>query len=196
MLDSIKDSFKESIQIQIAAAEALPDAITHAAQAMVVSLLNGNKILCCGNGGSSSNAQQFVSCLLNRFETERPSLPALALTADTVTLTAVANDYHHDEIFSKQVRAFGQGGDVLLALSTSGNSKDIIKAMEAAVTRDMTIIALTGKDGGEMAGLLGEQDVEIRIPSQRTARVQEVHLITLHTLCDLIDQYLFPTHGE
>lgn len=107
MLDSIKDSFTESIQIQIAAAEALPDAITHAAQAMVSSLLNGNKILCCGNGGSASNAQQFVSCLLNRFETERPSLPAMALTADNTTLTAVANDYHYQEIFSKQVRAFG-----------------------------------------------------------------------------------------
>ncbi|KXF80067.1 phosphoheptose isomerase [Enterovibrio coralii] len=196
MLDSIKESFTESIQTQIAAAEALPEQISKAAMVMVQCLLNGNKILCCGNGGSAANAQHFASCLLNRFETERPSLPALALTADTVTLTAVANDYHHDEVFSKQVRAFGQGGDVLLALSTSGNSKDIIKAMEAAVTRDMTIVALTGKDGGEMAGLLGEQDVEIRIPSQRTARVQEVHLITLHTLCDLIDQYLFPTHGE
>ncbi|MEZ8142607.1 phosphoheptose isomerase [Enterovibrio norvegicus FF-33] len=196
MLDSIKDSFTESIQTQIAAAEALPEPISKAAMVMVQCLLNGNKILCCGNGGSAANAQHFASCLLNRFETERPSLPALALTADTVTLTAVANDYHHDEVFSKQVRAFGQAGDVLLALSTSGNSKDIIKAMEAAVTRDMTIIAFTGKDGGEMAGLLGELDVEIRVPSQRTARIQEVHLVTLHTLCDLIDQFLFPTHGE
>ncbi len=196
MLESIRDSFKESIQIQIEAAESLPDAITYAAQAMVVSLLNGNKILCCGNGGSASNAQQFVSCLLNRFETERPSLPALALTADSTTLTAVANDYHYNEIFAKQVRAFGQTGDILLVISTSGNSQDIIKAMEAAVSRDMTIIALTGKDGGIMAGLLGESDVEIRIPSQRVARIQEVHLVTLHCLCDLIDQVLFPQHEE
>ncbi|WP_407331467.1 phosphoheptose isomerase [Enterovibrio sp. 27052020O] len=196
MLDSIKESFTESIQTQIAAAEALPEQISKASMVMVQCLLNGNKILCCGNGGSAANAQHFASCLLNRFETERPSLPALALTADTVTLTAVANDYHHDEVFSKQVRAFGQAGDVLLALSTSGNSKDVIKAMEAAVTRDMTIVAFTGKDGGEMAGLLGELDVEIRVPSQRTARIQEVHLVTLHTLCDLIDQFLFPTHGE
>ena len=196
MLESIKESFTESIQTQIAAAEALPEQISKAAMVLVQCLLSGNKILCCGNGGSAANAQHFASCLLNRFETERPSLPALALTADTVTLTAVANDYHHDEVFSKQVRAFGQGGDVLLAISTSGNSKDIIKAMEAAVTRDMAIVAFTGKDGGEMAGLLGEQDVEIRIPSQRTARIQEVHLVTLHTLCDLIDQNLFPTHGE
>ncbi|PSW44019.1 DnaA initiator-associating protein DiaA [Photobacterium leiognathi] len=194
MLDSIRESFTESIQTQIAAAEALPDSISKAAQVMVQSLLNGNKILCCGNGGSAANSQHFASCLINRFETERPSLPALALTADTTILTAVANDYHHDEVFSKQVRALGQAGDILFVLSTSGNSKNIIKAMEAALTRDMTIIALTGKDGGEMAGLLGVQDVEIRIPSQRTARIQEVHLLTVHCLCDLIDQVLFPHH--
>ncbi|HIF9070342.1 TPA: phosphoheptose isomerase [Photobacterium damselae] len=194
MLDSIRESFTESIQTQIAAAEALPDAIAKAAQVMVQSLLNGNKILCCGNGGSAANAQHFASCLINRFETERPSLPALALTADTTILTAVANDYSGDQVFSKQVRALGQVGDVLFVLSTSGNSKNIIKAMEAALTRDMTIIALTGKDGGEMAGLLGTHDVEIRIPSQRTARIQEVHLLTIHTLCDLIDRVLFPYH--
>ncbi|KEY91083.1 dnaA initiator-associating protein [Candidatus Photodesmus blepharus] len=194
MLSSIKDSFTESIQIQIAAAEALPNFITHAAQAMVATLLNGNKILCCGNGGSSSNAQQFVACLLNRFETERPSLPAIALTADNITITAVANDSHYHDIFSKQVRALGQTGDVLLAISTSGNSKNIIKVMEAAVTRNMTIIALTGKDGGEMARLLGENDVEIRVPSHRRSRIHEVHMVTLHCLCDLIDQVLFPTH--
>ncbi|WP_025673075.1 phosphoheptose isomerase [Salinivibrio socompensis] len=196
MLESIKESFTESIQTQIAAAEAIPEYLSQSAQVMVQSLLNGHKILCCGNGGSAANAQHFASCLLNRFETERPSLPALALTTDTTTLTAVANDYSHDEVFSKQVRALGQAGDVLLAISTSGNSKDIIKAMEAAVTRDMTIIALTGKDGGEMAGLLGQRDVEVRIPSQRTARIQEGHLLTVHCLCDLIDQVLFPSHGE
>ncbi len=196
MLDSIKASFTESIQIQIAAAEALPDVITHAAQAMVAQLLNGSKILCCGNGGSAANAQQFSACLINRFETERPSLPAITLTSDNITMTAVANDYNYQEIFAKQVRALGQPGDILLAISTSGNSQNIIKAMEAAVTRDMTIIALTGKDGGEMAGLLGENDVEIRIPSHRTARIHEVHMVTLHCLCDLIDQVLFPTHEE
>ncbi|WP_375321234.1 phosphoheptose isomerase [Aliivibrio logei] len=196
MLEHIKESFTESIQIQIAAAEALPDHIMHASQAMVATLLNGNKILCCGNGGSASNAQQFASCLLNRFETERPSLPAMALTADTSTLTAIANDYNYEEIFSKQVRALGQPGDILLVLSTSGNSQDILKAMEAAVSRDMTIIALTGMDGGVMAGLLGESDVEIRIPSHRVARIQEVHLLTLHCICDLVDQVLFPQHSE
>ena len=196
MLEHIKESFTESIQIQIAAAEALPDHIMHASQAMVSTLLNGNKILSCGNGGSASNAQQFASCLLNRFETERPSLPAMALTADTSTPTAIANDYNYDEIFSKQVRALGQPGDILLAISTSGNSQDILKAMEAAVSRDMTIIALTGMDGGVMAGLLGESDVEIRIPSHRVARIQEVHLLTLHCICDLVDQVLFPQHSE
>ena len=196
MLEHIKESFTESIQIQIAPAEAPPHHIMHASQAMLSTLLKGNKILSCGNGGSASNAQQFASCLLNRFETERPSLPAMALTADTSTLTAIANDYNYDEIFSKQVRALGQPGDILLAISTSGNSQDILKAMEAAVSRDMTIIALTGMDGGVMAGLLGESDVEIRIPSHRVARIQEVHLLTLHCICDLVDQVLFPQHSE
>ncbi|EPE37768.1 dnaA initiator-associating protein [Candidatus Photodesmus katoptron] len=191
MLESIKDNFTESIQIQIASAEVLPESIAQAAKIMISTLLNGNKILCCGNGGSSTNAQQFVSCLLNRFETERPSLPAIALTADNTILTAVANDYHYHEIFSKQVRALGQTNDTLLAISTSGNSKNIIKAIEAAVTKDIRIIGLTGKDGGEMAGLLGEYDVEIRIPSYRTIRIHEVHMVTLHCLCNLIDQVLF-----
>ncbi len=196
MLESIKESFTESIQTQIAAAEGLPEPISKAAMVMVQCLLNGNKILCCGNGCSAANAQVFVACLLNRFETERPSLPALAMTADSISLTAIATDYHHDDVFSKQVRAFGQQGDVLLAISATGDCKNILKAMEAAVTRDMSIVALTGKDGGIMAGLLGETDVEIRIPSFRVPRINEVQLITLHTLCDLIDQYLFPTHGE
>ncbi|UJF19082.1 phosphoheptose isomerase [Vibrio sp. SS-MA-C1-2] len=197
MLDSIKATFTESIQTQISAAEALPDVLSKATHVLVASLLNGNKIICCGNGGSAANAQQFVSCLLNRFETERPSLPAMALTADTVTLTAVANDYNYDEIFAKQVRALGHPGDILLAISTSGNSRDVLKAMEAAVTRDMKIIALTGMDGGEMAGLLGEQDVEIRVPSHRVSRIQESHMLIVHCLSDLIDQIIFPTHdGE
>ena len=196
MLERIIGHFGASIETKMLSAEELPPYIEQGGQVMVQSLVSGGKILTCGNGGSASNAQQFVSCLLNRFETERPSLPAMALTADNTTLTAVANDYHYEEIFSKQVRAFGQTGDILLAISTSGNSKNIIKAMEAAVTRDMTIIAFTGKDGGEMAGLLGEHDVEIRIPSHRTARIHEVHMVTLHCLCDLIDQVLFPAHEE
>ncbi len=196
MLDRIKACFTESIQTQIAAAEALPDAISRAAMTLVQSLLNGNKILCCGNGTSAANAQHFAASMINRFETERPGLPAIALNTDNVVLTAIANDRLHDEIYAKQVRALGHAGDVLLAISTRGNSRDIVKAVEAAVTRDMTIVALTGYDGGELAGLLGQQDVEIRIPSHRSARIQEMHMLTVNCLCDLIDNTLFSTPGR
>ncbi|GLS82184.1 phosphoheptose isomerase [Paraferrimonas haliotis] len=192
MLERIKENFTESIQTKIDASEALPEAIEKAAAMMVSCLLNGNKILTCGNGGSAGDAQHFSAELLNRFETERPSLPAIALTTDSSTITSIANDYSYDEIFSKQVRALGQPGDILLAISTSGNSNNVIKAMEAALGRDMTIVALTGKDGGPMAGLLSDSDVEIRVPSHRTARIQEVHLLAIHCLCDSIDRTLFP----
>ncbi|GHG04680.1 phosphoheptose isomerase [Thalassotalea marina] len=192
MLERIKSNFTESIQTKIAASEALASPIEQASLIMVQALLNGNKILSCGNGGSAGDAQHFSAELLNRYETERPSLPAIALTTDTSTLTSIANDYHYDEVFSKQVRALGNAGDVLLAISTSGNSSNVIKAIEAAVARDMPIIALTGKDGGDIAGLLGENDVEIRVPSARTARIQEVHLVVIHCLCDIIDSTLFP----
>ena len=192
MLERIKDNFTESIQTKIAASEALAAPIEQAGMIMVNSLLNGHKILSCGNGGSAGDAQHFSAELLNRYETERPSLPAIALTTDSSTLTSIANDYHYDEVFSKQVRALGGKGDVLLAISTSGNSSNVIKAIEAAVARDMPIIALTGKDGGDIAGLLGENDVEIRVPSSRTARIQEVHLVVIHCLCDIIDTTLFP----
>lgn len=191
MLERVKGCFTESIQTQIAAAEALPDAIAHAANVLAQALLDDKKILCCGNGTSAANAQHFAACMLNRFEAERPSLPAMALNADTVVLTAIANDRQHYEIYAKQVRALGQVGDILLAISTRGNSRDIVKAVEAAVTRDMKIIALTGYDGGELAGLLGQQDVEIRIPSHRSARIQEMHMLTVNCLCDLIDNKLF-----
>ena len=136
--------------------------------------------------------KHFSAELLNRYETERPPLPAIALTTDSSTLTSIANDYHYDEVFSKQVRALGNEGDVLLAISTSGNSANVIKAIEVAVSRDMPIVALTGKDGGDIAGLLGENDVEIRVPSNRTGRIQEVHLVAIHCLCDAIDSTLFP----
>lgn len=192
MLEKIKACFTESIQTQIAAAEALPDAISTAAMAMVQALLNGNKILCCGNGPSAANAQCFAATMINRFETERPGLPALALSADSILLTAITDDRLQDEVYSKQVRAMGQMGDVLLAISTHGNNRDIIRAVEAAVTRDMTIIALTGHDGGELAGLLGPQDVEIRIPSHRCSRIHEMHTLTANCLCELIDNTLFP----
>ncbi|WP_028116217.1 phosphoheptose isomerase [Ferrimonas senticii] len=192
MLERIKESFTESIQTKIDALEALPEPLERAAMVMVQCLLNGNKILACGNGGNADSAQRFSAMLLNHFETERPSLPAIALTTDTSTITSIGNDYSFDEIFSKQVRALGQSGDVLLAISTSGNSHNVIKAMEAAVNRDMTIIALTGRDGGAMAGLLSDGDVEVRVPSNRIPRIHEVHSLAIHCLGDAIDRTLFP----
>ena len=196
MIENIKANFTESIQTKIAASEVLPEAIASASMMMVEALIRGNKILSCGNGGSAGDAQHFSSELLNRYERDRPSLPAMALTTDSSTITSIANDYSYDEVFSKQVRALGQPGDILLAISTSGNSRNVINAMEAALSRDMTIVALTGKDGGEMAGFLGPNDVEIRVPSNRTARIQEVHLLAIHNLCECIDDTLFPeSHG-
>ncbi len=192
MLERVKHNFRENIETNIAASEALPAAIEKGGMTMVECLLGGNKILTCGNGGSAGDAQHFSSELLNRYETERPSLPAIALTTDSSTLTSIANDYSYEEVFSKQVRALGNSGDILLAVSTSGNSKNVIKAIEAAVARDMKIVALTGRDGGEIAGLLGTNDVEIRVPSSRTARIQEVHLLAIHCLCEIIDATLFP----
>lgn len=191
-MDRIKENFTESIQTKIAAAEALTDQIQTAAQMLTISLLNGNKIMACGNGGAGALAQLFVSQMLNRFETERPALPALALTADALSLSAIARDSSFDEAYAKQIRALGQAGDILLVLADEGNARNLIKAAEAALSRDMTIIALTGNDGGEMAGLLGPSDVEIRVPSTRPSRILEVNLLTLHCLCDLIDRTLFP----
>lgn len=192
MLEQIQNNFTESIQTQIAATEAISSAIEQAGMIMVQSLLAGNKILACGNGGSAGHAQHFCSQLLNRFETERPSLPAISLIAGSATITSIANDSQYDEVFSKQIRALGNNGDILLAISPSGNSRNVLKAVESAVSRDISIIALTGNDGGDIAGLLGEGDVEIRVPSSRTARINEVHLIVLHCLCEIIDTTLFP----
>lgn len=191
MLDRIKEIFKESIQTKIDACEILPVDVERAGQVMAQSIINENKILICGNGGSAADAQHFASELLNKFEIERPALPAIALTTDSSTLTSIANDYSYSEIFSKQVRALGQSGDVLLAISTSGQSPNIIKAIEAALSRNMIIVALTGKDGGDISGLLSTNDVEICVPSYRTARIQEIHLLVIHCLCDYIDQCIF-----
>jgi len=191
MHERIRQLFTESIQTKIDAADALPDTIAQAADMLVTSLTTGKKILCCGNGGSAGDAMHLASEMLNRFERERPSLPAIALNTDINTMTAIANDYSYNEIYSKQVKALGQSGDILVAFSTSGNSKNVIHAIKAALSRDMLIIAMTGKDGGEMAGLLSTNDVEIRVPSPSTARIQEVHLLVIHTLCDLIDNRLF-----
>jgi D-sedoheptulose 7-phosphate isomerase len=171
----------------------LPDDIVRASRLMVESLQNEGKILSCGNGGSAGDAQHFSSELLNRFEMERPGLPAMALTTDSSTLTSIANDYSYEEVFSKQVRALGHAGDVLLAISTSGNSGNVIAAIRAAHERDMRVVALTGRDGGDMAELYLPGDVELRVPADVTARIQEVHLVLIHCLCDLIDQSLFGT---
>ena len=150
-------------------------------------LRSDRKILCCGNGGSAADSQHFAAELLNRFEMERPGLAAMALTTDTSTLTSIANDYDYDQVFSKQVRALGQAGDLLLAISTSGNSRNVIAAMKAAHEGQMSVIALTGRNGGKMAEALRPTDVHICVPAQSTARIQEVHLLTLHCLCDAID---------
>lgn len=191
MLDRIRHHFTDNIQTKINSADTLLDIIAHACEIMVNALINGNKILSCGNGGSAGDAMHFSSEMLNRFERERPSLPAIALSTDINTITAIANDYSFKEIFSKQIRALGNKGDVLLAISTSGNSENILHACEAAHDRGMSIIALTGKDGGQLAKVLQPEDVEIRIPSHSTARIQETHLLMIHCFCDLIDNQLF-----
>ncbi|GAB5498059.1 MAG: phosphoheptose isomerase [Pseudohongiellaceae bacterium] len=191
LMNRIQQHFLDSIAAKEQAAQLLPESIHAAGSAMVSCLLNDGKILTCGNGGSAGDAQHFSAELLNRFEKERPGLPALALTTDSSTLTAIANDYDYNEVFSKQVSALGQEGDVLLAISTSGNSGNVIAAIKAARERQMITVALTGKDGGAMADLLTKNDVEIRVPSDRTARIQEVHLVVIHCLCDFIDTQLF-----
>lgn len=187
----IQNHFSASIQTKIAAADSLLEVIAHAGEVLVHSLLEGHKILSCGNGGSACDAQHFSSEMLNRFERERPGLPAIALTTDTSTLTSIANDYSYQTIFAKQVRALGQAGDVLLAISTSGNSPNVLHAIEAAHDQNMPVIALTGKNGGEIAHSLTANDLEIRVPAQVTARIQETHLLIIHCLCDLIDHRLF-----
>src|SRR3989338_2126919 len=189
----VKEIFNENIQTQITAADTLAEIIARGSEMMVDALLNNHKILCCGNGGSAADAQHFSAEMLNRYESERPSLPAIALTTDTSTITSIGNDYHFNEIFSKQIKALGQAGDVLLAISTSGKSKNVIEAIVAAHNRQMSVIALTGRDGGEIAPLLTASDVEIRVPADSTARIQETHGIVIHCLCDIIDKQLFQT---
>ena len=192
MLDKIHQHFHDSIQTKTEAAEVLPEMIMIAGQIMVNALINGHKILSCGNGGSAADAQHFSAELLNRFEVERPSLPAIALTTDTSTITSIANDYHYDDVFAKQIRALGNEGDVLLAISTSGNSNSIINSVKSAHDRGMAVVSLTGRDGGAMNDYFQEGDVEIRVPAEKTSRIQETHLLVIHCLCDFIDSTLFP----
>jgi D-sedoheptulose 7-phosphate isomerase len=183
--------FRESAELKIQAASQLAQPIAQAVELMFTALSNGNKILACGNGGSAADCQHFAAELVGRFERERLPLPGLALSTDTSILTAVGNDYSFNDIFAKQVQAFGQSGDVLLALSTSGNSTNVLAAIDAALERDMRIVALTGKGGGAIGKKLTDADVHICVPHDRTARIQEVHLLTIHCLCDGIDVALF-----
>lgn len=187
LIKRISRQFEDSAAVKQQALAQLAAPIAAAVEAMTQSLLANGKIMACGNGGSAADAQHFAAELLNRFEMERPPLAAIALTTDTSTLTSIANDYDFVQVFSKQVRALGQAGDVLLAISTSGNSPNVIDAIAAAHEREVRVVALTGKNGGKMAGLLGPNDIHICVPSDRTARIQEVHLLVLHCLCDGID---------
>ena len=189
----IRQHFADSAQTKLKAVDALAAPIARAIDLMVKTLLANGKILACGNGGSAADSQHFAAELLNRFERERPGLAAMALTTDTSTLTSIANDYDYNQVFSKQVLALGQPGDVLLAISTSGNSKNVMAAVTAAHERDMRVVALTGKSGGAMAAMLSDADAHICVPHSSTARIQEVHLLTLHCLCDGIDTLLLGT---
>ncbi|HEX7811121.1 MAG TPA: phosphoheptose isomerase [Burkholderiales bacterium] len=187
LLGRINQHFVDSANLKLRAVEVLAEPLARASERMVQCLMNEGKILSCGNGGSAADAQHFAAELLNRFEMERPPLSAMALSTDTSTLTSIANDYSYDEVFSKQVRALGHPGDLLLAISTSGNSPNVIEAIHAAHDRQMGVVALTGKEGGKMAALLKPTDVHICVPADRTARIQEVHLLCLHCMCDAID---------
>ena len=187
MQSRIRQLFQASIDTKQQAMEVLAPHIELASQVMVNALLNEGKMLSCGNGGSAGDAQHFVAELVGRFERERQSLAAVALSTDTSILTAVGNDYGFDYVFDKQVRALGQPGDILLAISTSGNSANVIKAIEAAHDNDLRVVALTGKGGGQIGEMLRDSDIHLCVPSDRTARIQEVHLLTLHCLCDGID---------
>ena len=186
----IRVHFADSAQLKLAAVDTLAPQIARAAALMTDCLLADGKILACGNGGSASDAQHFAAEMVGRFERERPELPAISLATDTSILTAVANDYDFGQIFAKQVRALGRSGDVLLAISTSGNSGNVIAAVDAAHERELRIVALTGKGGGRVGELLTPNDVHLCVPHSVTARIQEVHILTIHCLCDAIDASL------
>jgi D-sedoheptulose 7-phosphate isomerase len=187
--DRVLEQFRESVALK-QASEALVPTIVAAGRTLTSCLLNDGKILSCGNGGSAADAQHFSGEMLGRFERERPGLPAVTLTTDTSTLTAIANDYQYADIFSRQIRALGQTGDVLLAISTSGNSENVLQAVNTAHERELRVVALTGGNGGTIAQALDPEDIEIRVPAKRTARIQEVHILIIHSLCDLVDAEL------
>jgi len=186
----IEQQFIDSADLKYQSAQTLSKPIAAAVGALLMCVTGGGKVMACGNGGSAADAQHFAAEFVGRFERERPELGAIALSTDSSILTAIANDYHFDQIFSKQVRALGQPGDVLLAISTSGNSRNVLAAIEAAHERDLIVVALTGKGGGKIAQVLRETDVHVCVPHERTARIQEVHLLVLHCLCDGVDSQL------
>ncbi|NOQ68616.1 MAG: phosphoheptose isomerase [Gammaproteobacteria bacterium] len=190
LISRINKNFQDSISTKQLSSEILAEPISRSAQIITQCFLNGGKVLSCGNGGSAGDAQHFSSEMLNRYEMERPGLPAIALTTDSSTVTSIANDYNYNQVFSKQITALGHSGDVLLAISTSGNSENVNMAIDAAHDREMTVIALDGKSGGEMAARLSLNDIEICVPSESTARIQEVHLLVIHCICDLVDHQL------
>lgn len=189
----VRRHFQDAIALKQRMSETMAPAIAQAGAALAEAFRRGNKVLACGNGGSAADCQHFAAELVGRFERERPGLPAVALTTDSSALTAIGNDYSYDAVFAKQVEALGRQGDLLLALSTSGNSRNVIAAMQAARARGMAVIALTGRDGGAMAAMLGPEDFHLNVAHTRTMRVQEVHILALHCLCDLVDIEL---HGE
>lgn len=187
LIENVRVQIQASINTKIAVLDLLPEAIAAAGEMLVNALQQGKKVLCCGNGGSAADAQHFSAELLGRYLNERESLPAIALNTDTSTLTAIGNDYGYKQVFARQIQGLGQAGDVLLAISTSGNSENIIAAIEAARTRNMQIIALTGREGGKIAGLLQPQELHICVPDNVTSRIQESHIMILHCLCEIID---------
>jgi len=190
LIEVVTNNFAESIATKQSVVDSVAPVIAGAGAALIRTLAAGGKVLSCGNGGSAADAQHFASELVNRFETDRPALAAIALTTDCSTLTSVANDMNFRDIFARQVEALGRPGDLLLAISTSGNSENILRAIRAARSRDMQVISLSGRDGGKAASLLAEGDIEVCIAGPSTARIQEVHILVIHCLCDLVDKQL------
>lgn len=194
-IERVRQIFTDSIQLKLECRDAIASAVAGAAATIAGCVLGNGKVLACGNGGSAADAQHFTGEMLNRFELERPGLPAMALTTDASTITSIANDYRFAEVFAKQIRALGQPGDVLVAFTTSGESDNVCEAIDAAHDRDMRVVLVTGRDGGRAAAMLGEGDTLVCVPSWSTARIQEVHTMIIHCLCDLIDQRLLGRAG-
>lgn len=192
MKGRVEEHFENTIATQARARDALAGLVAEAAGRLAATLRSGGRILVCGNGGSAADAQHFAAEFTNRFERERPPLAAIALTTDTSALTAIGNDYTFDQVFSKQVEALARRGDAVVGISTSGGSRNVCAAIEAAHGAGAWVLALTGREGGAMAKLLGKDDLELRVPAERTAHIQEVHIVLLHCLCDLVDEILYP----